>query len=176
MWLAGIKVILCDPDIFYRKRFEHTNNTQSQRGERFQEFETLRIYCLLHTTLPQLEQLEYTLLLACWSISLVGLQVVMNSIFRAMVPLLHIGLLVCFVIIIYAIIGLELFMGKLHHTCRDNFTRKCTILYRRYISLQLNKVRVQCTIKLLVRLLLMAMGSPGYCGPTQCSLNSWVRY
>lgn len=46
-----------------------------------------------------------------------GLQVVLNSILRAMVPLLHIALLVMFVIIIYAIIGLELFCGKLHKTC-----------------------------------------------------------
>ena len=46
-----------------------------------------------------------------------GLQVVLNSILRAMVPLLHIALLVIFVIIIYAIIGLELFKGKLHQTC-----------------------------------------------------------
>lgn len=36
-----------------------------------------------------------------------------------MVPLLHIALLVIFVIIIYAIIGLELFSGKLHTTCYD---------------------------------------------------------
>lgn len=51
-----------------------------------------------------------------------------------MVPLLHIALLVIFVIIIYAIIGLELFSGKLHTTCYDpetgetiliNHARKC---------------------------------------------------
>uniref|UniRef100_A0A3P9N999 Voltage-dependent L-type calcium channel subunit alpha n=1 Tax=Poecilia reticulata TaxID=8081 RepID=A0A3P9N999_POERE len=47
-----------------------------------------------------------------------SLQVVLNSIIKAMVPLLHIALLVLFVIIIYAIIGLELFMGKMHKTCR----------------------------------------------------------
>ncbi|KAK9753802.1 Ion transport protein [Popillia japonica] len=46
-----------------------------------------------------------------------SLQVVLNSILRAMVPLLHIALLVLFVIIIYAIIGLELFSGKLHKSC-----------------------------------------------------------
>ncbi|XP_036335354.1 muscle calcium channel subunit alpha-1 isoform X1 [Rhagoletis pomonella] len=46
-----------------------------------------------------------------------SLQVVLNSILRAMIPLLHIALLVLFVIIIYAIIGLELFSGKLHKTC-----------------------------------------------------------
>uniref|UniRef100_A0A8L8KUL3 Voltage-dependent L-type calcium channel subunit alpha n=1 Tax=Heligmosomoides polygyrus TaxID=6339 RepID=A0A8L8KUL3_HELPZ len=44
------------------------------------------------------------------------LQVVLNAILRAMIPLLHIALLVLFVILIYAIIGLELFCGKLHST------------------------------------------------------------
>lgn len=39
-----------------------------------------------------------------------------------MIPLLHIALLVLFVIIIYAIIGLELFSGKLHKTCFNNAT------------------------------------------------------
>uniref|UniRef100_A0A3Q0SNR1 Voltage-dependent L-type calcium channel subunit alpha n=1 Tax=Amphilophus citrinellus TaxID=61819 RepID=A0A3Q0SNR1_AMPCI len=51
-----------------------------------------------------------------------SLQVVLNSIIKAMVPLLHIALLVLFVIIIYAIIGLELFMGKMHKTCVYNLT------------------------------------------------------
>ncbi|KAG8191964.1 hypothetical protein JTE90_002238 [Oedothorax gibbosus] len=51
-----------------------------------------------------------------------SLQVVLNSILRAMVPLLHIALLVIFVIIIYAIIGLELFSGKMHETCYNNIT------------------------------------------------------
>ncbi|XP_028849532.1 voltage-dependent L-type calcium channel subunit alpha-1D [Denticeps clupeoides] len=46
-----------------------------------------------------------------------SLQIVLNSIMKAMVPLLHIGLLVGFVIIIYAIIGLELFLGRMHKTC-----------------------------------------------------------
>lgn len=36
---------------------------------------------------------------------------------KALVPLLHIALLVLFVIIIYAIIGLELFLGRMHKTC-----------------------------------------------------------
>ncbi|XP_048067145.1 voltage-dependent L-type calcium channel subunit alpha-1D isoform X9 [Megalobrama amblycephala] len=52
-----------------------------------------------------------------------SLQVVLNSIIKAMVPLLHIALLVLFVIIIYAIIGLELFIGKMHATCYLNGTR-----------------------------------------------------
>lgn len=56
-------------------------------------------------------------------ISILGLQVVLNSILRAMVPLLHIALLVIFVIIIYAIIGLELFSGKLHATCYEKSTK-----------------------------------------------------
>uniref|UniRef100_A0A3Q3INW4 Voltage-dependent L-type calcium channel subunit alpha n=1 Tax=Monopterus albus TaxID=43700 RepID=A0A3Q3INW4_MONAL len=54
-----------------------------------------------------------------------SLQIVLNSIMKAMVPLLHIALLVLFVIIIYAIIGLELFIGRMHRTCyytgTDNF-------------------------------------------------------
>lgn len=60
-------------------------------------------------------KLMFSLLLSIFII--VGLQVVLNSIIKAMVPLLHIALLVLFVIIIYAIIGLELFMGKMHKTC-----------------------------------------------------------
>jgi voltage-dependent calcium channel L type alpha-1D len=39
-----------------------------------------------------------------------------------MVPLFHIALLVIFVIIIYAIIGLEMFSGKLHKSCFNNVT------------------------------------------------------
>uniref|UniRef100_A0A3B3S5J0 Voltage-dependent L-type calcium channel subunit alpha n=1 Tax=Paramormyrops kingsleyae TaxID=1676925 RepID=A0A3B3S5J0_9TELE len=50
-------------------------------------------------------------------VSGVPLQIVLNSIMKAMVPLLHISLLVLFVIIIYAIIGLELFIGRMHKTC-----------------------------------------------------------
>uniref|UniRef100_A0A8C7ZBU1 Voltage-dependent L-type calcium channel subunit alpha n=1 Tax=Oryzias sinensis TaxID=183150 RepID=A0A8C7ZBU1_9TELE len=48
-----------------------------------------------------------------------SLQIVLNSIMKAMVPLLHIGMLVMFVIIIYAIIGLELFIGRMHKSCYD---------------------------------------------------------
>ncbi|KAL4226359.1 Voltage-dependent calcium channel type D subunit alpha-1 [Mactra antiquata] len=53
-----------------------------------------------------------------------SLQVVLNSILRAILPLFHIALLVIFVIIIYAIMGLELFSGKLHSTCFINGTDK----------------------------------------------------
>ncbi|XP_050671809.1 muscle calcium channel subunit alpha-1-like isoform X1 [Leptidea sinapis] len=51
-----------------------------------------------------------------------SLQIVLNSILKAMIPLFHIAFLVLFVIIIYAIIGLELFSGSLHDTCFDNAT------------------------------------------------------
>uniref|UniRef100_A0A5K3EJD7 Voltage-dependent L-type calcium channel subunit alpha n=1 Tax=Mesocestoides corti TaxID=53468 RepID=A0A5K3EJD7_MESCO len=54
-----------------------------------------------------------------------SLQVVLNSIVTAMVPLFHIFLLVIFLITVYAIIGLELFQSKLHATCylvQDNTT------------------------------------------------------
>uniref|UniRef100_A0A1I8JEW8 Voltage-dependent L-type calcium channel subunit alpha n=1 Tax=Macrostomum lignano TaxID=282301 RepID=A0A1I8JEW8_9PLAT len=58
-----------------------------------------------------------------------SLQVVLNSIMRAMLPLLHIALLVLFVILIYAIIGLEMFSGKLHGACykQNHVTRIWTI-------------------------------------------------
>lgn len=46
-----------------------------------------------------------------------GLQVVLKSIIKAMAPLLQIGLLVLFAIIIFAIIGLEFYSGALHKTC-----------------------------------------------------------
>ncbi|KHJ42280.1 voltage gated calcium channel IQ domain protein [Trichuris suis] len=48
-----------------------------------------------------------------------SLQIVLNSILQAMVPLFHVALLVLFVIIIYAVMGLELFCGKLNRTCVD---------------------------------------------------------
>ncbi|XP_052745242.1 voltage-dependent calcium channel type D subunit alpha-1-like isoform X1 [Bicyclus anynana] len=51
-----------------------------------------------------------------------SLQIVLNSILKAMVPLFHIAFLVLFVIIIYAIIGLELFSGLLHKACFVNGT------------------------------------------------------
>merc|ERR1719340_469688 len=51
-----------------------------------------------------------------------SLQIVMNAILMAIIPLINIALLVLFVIIIYAIIGLELFMGAFHKTCFDEIT------------------------------------------------------
>lgn len=46
-----------------------------------------------------------------------GLQVVLKSIIRAMAPLLQIGLLVLFAIVIFAIIGLEFYNDAFHYTC-----------------------------------------------------------
>ena len=69
----------------------------------------------------------WTLMIITISFVLPGLQVVLNSILRAMVPLLHIALLVMFVIIIYAIVGLELFSGAMHKTCYNNATSKSAL-------------------------------------------------
>uniref|UniRef100_A0A3B4EJ83 Voltage-dependent N-type calcium channel subunit alpha n=1 Tax=Pygocentrus nattereri TaxID=42514 RepID=A0A3B4EJ83_PYGNA len=46
-----------------------------------------------------------------------SLQVVLKSIMKAMVPLLQIGLLLFFAIVMFAIIGMEFYMGKFHNTC-----------------------------------------------------------
>ncbi|XP_077778257.1 voltage-dependent N-type calcium channel subunit alpha-1B isoform X4 [Podarcis muralis] len=51
-----------------------------------------------------------------------SLQVVLKSIMKAMVPLLQIGLLLFFAIVMFAIIGLEFYMGKFHKTCFNNET------------------------------------------------------
>uniref|UniRef100_A0A669CMF3 Voltage-dependent N-type calcium channel subunit alpha n=1 Tax=Oreochromis niloticus TaxID=8128 RepID=A0A669CMF3_ORENI len=45
-----------------------------------------------------------------------SLQVVLKSIMKAMVPLLQIGLLLFFAILMFAIIGLDFYMGKFHRT------------------------------------------------------------
>ncbi|XP_047188151.1 voltage-dependent R-type calcium channel subunit alpha-1E isoform X9 [Scophthalmus maximus] len=46
-----------------------------------------------------------------------SLQIVLKSIMKAMIPLLQIGLLLFFAILMFAIIGLEFYSGKLHQTC-----------------------------------------------------------
>uniref|UniRef100_A0A3B4GMM1 Voltage-dependent N-type calcium channel subunit alpha n=1 Tax=Pundamilia nyererei TaxID=303518 RepID=A0A3B4GMM1_9CICH len=51
-----------------------------------------------------------------------SLQVVLKSIMKAMVPLLQIGLLLFFAIVMFAIIGVEFYMGKFHTTCFKNGT------------------------------------------------------
>ncbi|ETE71477.1 Voltage-dependent R-type calcium channel subunit alpha-1E, partial [Ophiophagus hannah] len=49
-----------------------------------------------------------------------SLQIVLKSIMKAMVPLLQIGLLLFFAILMFAIIGLEFYSGKLHQACYVN--------------------------------------------------------
>lgn len=57
-------------------------------------------------------------LISCVSfLQILGLQVVLKSIIRAMAPLLQIGLLVLFAIVIFAIIGLEFYNGAFHYAC-----------------------------------------------------------
>ncbi|KAG5832568.1 hypothetical protein ANANG_G00292510 [Anguilla anguilla] len=51
-----------------------------------------------------------------------SLQVVLKSIMKAMIPLLQIGLLLFFAILMFAIIGLEFYMGKFHTTCFNIIT------------------------------------------------------
>lgn len=61
-----------------------------------------------------------TMLSCALSFSLPGLQIVLKSIMKAMVPLLQIGLLLFFAILMFAIIGLEFYSGKLHRACYTN--------------------------------------------------------
>uniref|UniRef100_A0A8C8IGY0 Voltage-dependent calcium channel alpha-1 subunit IQ domain-containing protein n=1 Tax=Oncorhynchus tshawytscha TaxID=74940 RepID=A0A8C8IGY0_ONCTS len=56
-----------------------------------------------------------------------SLQIVLKSIMKAMVPLLQIGLLLFFAILMFAIIGLEFYSGKLHHTCLPTVEFACGV-------------------------------------------------
>uniref|UniRef100_A0A8C5DAL2 Voltage-dependent P/Q-type calcium channel subunit alpha-1A n=1 Tax=Gouania willdenowi TaxID=441366 RepID=A0A8C5DAL2_GOUWI len=56
-----------------------------------------------------------------------SLQVVLKSIMKAMIPLLQIGLLLFVAILMFAIIGLEFYMGKFHTTCFDEFTGEIVV-------------------------------------------------
>uniref|UniRef100_A0A8C0XX66 Ion transport domain-containing protein n=1 Tax=Castor canadensis TaxID=51338 RepID=A0A8C0XX66_CASCN len=60
-----------------------------------------------------------------------SLQVVLKSIMKAMVPLLQIGLLLFFAILMFAIIGLEFYMGKFHKACFPNSTGEVYVSERR---------------------------------------------
>lgn len=67
-----------------------------------------------------------------------GLQIVLKSIMKAMVPLLQIGLLLFFAILMFAIIGLEFYSGKLHRACFMNNSGRLTVfwlLFPRFFSL-----------------------------------------
>lgn len=78
------------------------------------------------TTTITFVEVEYSLVLllnwmsfSLWILQ--GLQIVLKSIMKAMIPLLQIGLLLFFAILMFAIIGLEFYSGKLHHTCLPSF-------------------------------------------------------
>ena len=54
-----------------------------------------------------------------------GLQVVLKSIIQAMAPLFQITLLVLFMIVIFAIIGLELYSGAFHRSEERRVGKEC---------------------------------------------------
>lgn len=78
--------------------------------------------------------------------SLTGLQVVLKSIIRAMAPLLQIGLLVLFAIVIFAIIGLEFYSGAFHAACKETDTgiHACISILPRTLSKAFVK-SINCT-------------------------------
>lgn len=67
----------------------------------------------------------------------IGLQIVLKSIMKAMVPLLQIGLLLFFAILMFAIIGLEFYSGKLHRACFMNNSGKGIVFLSSVFSLSL---------------------------------------
>ncbi|BHF64352.1 hypothetical protein SprV_0200735500 [Sparganum proliferum] len=101
-----------------------------------------------------------------------SLQVVLNAIIRAMVPLLHIALLVIFVITIYAIIGLELFSGKLHATCYDAFTGE---IMDNPTPCSLNKRGFNCKFPLVCHDFKRNMSKAAIAERKEAALNnSWI--
>lgn len=76
-------------------------------------------------SVPTIMLLYYWATLPCPSASS-GLQVVLKSIMKAMVPLLQIGMLLFFAILMFAIIGLDFYMGKFHQTCFRKDTGRWT--------------------------------------------------
>ena len=71
----------------------------------------------------------------CVRIFVAGLQVVLKSILKAMAPLLQIALLVLFMIIIFAIIGLEFLNGVFHNACKLRDTGARVVLLSLSLSL-----------------------------------------
>ncbi|XP_024907040.1 voltage-dependent N-type calcium channel subunit alpha-1B [Pteropus alecto] len=93
-------------------------------GHLAQDFQPRPCQLLLLFCTPRPLPVLPTLLsdLPCSARSAPGLQVVLKSIMKAMVPLLQIGLLLFFAILMFAIIGLEFYMGKFHKACFPNST------------------------------------------------------
>ena len=74
---------------------------------------------------PDHISIDYTLPSLPYSILVIlGLQVVMKSIMCAISPLLQICLLVGFVIVLYAIVGLQFLNGSFHYVCVNSDTGK----------------------------------------------------
>lgn len=55
---------------------------------------------------------------------------------KAMVPLLQIGLLLFFAILMFAIIGLEFYSGKLHNTCEPRLGILGTVALLQLVALE----------------------------------------
>lgn len=55
---------------------------------------------------------------------------------KAMVPLLQIGLLLFFAILMFAIIGLEFYSGKLHSTCEPHLGILGTVALLQFVALE----------------------------------------
>lgn len=81
---------------------------------------------------------------------------VLKSIMKAMIPLLQIGLLLFVAILMFAIIGLEFYMGQFHRTCYDDVTSKTKMMaYTLHCMVSLfdlfwQKKVQQCLIALVV--------------------------
>ncbi|XP_036891193.1 voltage-dependent R-type calcium channel subunit alpha-1E-like [Sturnira hondurensis] len=97
-------------------------------GETDEETESLSVNCILatagthfntHVDLRTLRAVRVLRPLKLVS-GIPSLQIVLKSIMKAMVPLLQIGLLLFFAILMFAIIGLEFYSGKLHRACFMN--------------------------------------------------------
>lgn len=112
--------------------------------ENFQRKKTIFIlYVFLYVIIQLLflfSKLNSLLNLTFYLLFFPGLQIVLNSILKAMVPLLHIALLVIFVIIIYAIIGLELFSGKMHKSCYSRLSGNRYLSYLRILLQQTSRL------------------------------------
>lgn len=72
-------------------------------------------FCLTQLTFPSFSIYQHSYISS--QMKSTGLQVVLQSIIKAMAPLLRIGLVLLFIIVIFAIIGLEFYSGVLHKTC-----------------------------------------------------------
>ena len=76
---------------------------------------------------------------------------VLKSILKALAPLMQIGLLVMFAILIFAIIGLEFYSGALHKTCYaiDNLGMSLFLFAEKFLYACCKKVRISRTVDLV---------------------------